>query len=57
MTCYCGVRDSAHAKQMRAAKLPDHDYEPWHYRWVGSDVATAVTGSRRTLREFQTGIR
>jgi LAS superfamily LD-carboxypeptidase LdcB len=57
LTCYCGVRDSAHAKQMRAAKLPDYDYEPWHYRWVGRDVATAVTGTGRTLREFQTGIR
>lgn len=34
-----------------------YDYEPWHYRWVGRDVATAVTGTGRTLREFQTGIR
>jgi LAS superfamily LD-carboxypeptidase LdcB len=34
-----------------------YDYEPWHYRWVGRDVATRVTGSGRTLREFQTGIR
>jgi LAS superfamily LD-carboxypeptidase LdcB len=34
-----------------------YDYEPWHYRWVGRDVAMRVTGSGRTLREFQTGIR
>ena len=34
-----------------------YDYEPWHYRWVGRPVASAVTGSGRTLREFQTGIR
>ena len=34
-----------------------YDYEPWHYRWVGRPVATAVIGTGRTLREFQTGIR
>jgi D-alanyl-D-alanine carboxypeptidase len=34
-----------------------YDYEPWHYRWVGRDVAMRITGSGRTLREFQTGIR
>lgn len=34
-----------------------YDYEPWHYRWVGRDVALRVTSSGRTLREFQTGIR
>lgn len=34
-----------------------YDYEPWHYRWVGRDVAMRVTASTRTLREFQTGIR
>jgi D-alanyl-D-alanine carboxypeptidase len=34
-----------------------YDYEPWHYRWVGRPVASAVTGTGRTLREFQTGIR
>ncbi|HUG06728.1 MAG TPA: M15 family metallopeptidase [Candidatus Limnocylindria bacterium] len=34
-----------------------YDYEPWHYRWVGRDVALRVTGSGRTLRELQTGIR
>jgi LAS superfamily LD-carboxypeptidase LdcB len=34
-----------------------YDYEPWHYRWVGRDVAIRVTGTGRTLREFQTGIR
>jgi LAS superfamily LD-carboxypeptidase LdcB len=34
-----------------------YDYEPWHYRWVGRDVAMRVTASARTLREFQTGIR
>jgi D-alanyl-D-alanine carboxypeptidase len=34
-----------------------YDYEPWHYRWVGRDVAMRVTASGRSLREFQTGIR
>ena len=34
-----------------------YDYEPWHYRWVGRDVALRVIGTGRTLREFQTGIR
>ena len=34
-----------------------YDYEPWHYRWVGRDIAMRVTASTRTLREFQTGIR
>jgi D-alanyl-D-alanine carboxypeptidase len=34
-----------------------YDYEPWHYRWVGRDVASRVTASGRSLREFQTGIR
>ena len=34
-----------------------YDYEPWHYRWVGRDVAMRVTGTGKTLREFQTGIR
>ena len=34
-----------------------YDYEPWHYRWVGRDVALRVTGTGRTLREFQSGIR
>jgi D-alanyl-D-alanine carboxypeptidase len=34
-----------------------YDYEPWHYRWVGRDVARRVVASGRPLREFQTGIR
>lgn len=34
-----------------------YDYEPWHYRWVGRNVALSVTASGRPLREFQTGIR
>lgn len=29
-------------------------YEPWHYRWVGSDVAAKVMESRLPLRVFQT---
>ena len=27
-------------------------YEPWHYRYVGKDVAKAVNGSGLTLREW-----
>jgi LAS superfamily LD-carboxypeptidase LdcB len=34
-----------------------YDYEPWHYRWVGRDLAMRLTTSGRPLREFQTGIR
>jgi LAS superfamily LD-carboxypeptidase LdcB len=34
-----------------------YDYEPWHYRWVGRDLAARVVASGVTLREFQQGIR
>jgi D-alanyl-D-alanine carboxypeptidase len=30
-----------------------YDYEPWHYRYVGKDLARAVSDSRVTLREYQ----
>ncbi|HUQ41154.1 MAG TPA: M15 family metallopeptidase [Candidatus Limnocylindrales bacterium] len=30
-----------------------YDYEPWHYRWVGMDLAREVVSSRVTLREIQ----
>ena len=29
-----------------------YDYEPWHYRYVGRDVAAAVQASGLTLREW-----
>jgi D-alanyl-D-alanine carboxypeptidase len=29
-----------------------YGYEPWHYRWVGVDVATRVRASGLTLRQF-----
>lgn len=29
-----------------------YDYEPWHYRYVGREVATMVRASRLTLREW-----
>jgi D-alanyl-D-alanine carboxypeptidase len=28
-----------------------YDYEPWHYRYVGRDLAAALRGSGMTLRE------
>jgi D-alanyl-D-alanine carboxypeptidase len=34
-----------------------YDYEPWHYRWVGRDLARQLAGSGATLREYQTGLR
>jgi D-alanyl-D-alanine carboxypeptidase len=30
-----------------------YDYEPWHYRYIGKDLARAVSESRVTLREYQ----
>ena len=30
-----------------------YDYEPWHYRYVGKDLAAAIAESRVTLREYQ----
>jgi zinc D-Ala-D-Ala carboxypeptidase len=29
-----------------------YDYEPWHYRWVGSEAAAAIHASGITLREW-----
>jgi zinc D-Ala-D-Ala carboxypeptidase len=29
-----------------------YDYEPWHYRWVGRDLAPALHASGLTLREY-----
>jgi D-alanyl-D-alanine carboxypeptidase len=34
-----------------------YDYEPWHYRWVGRDVAAQVRGTGLALREYQRGPR
>ena len=30
-----------------------YDYEPWHYRWVGTQLAQTVSEARVTLREYQ----
>jgi LAS superfamily LD-carboxypeptidase LdcB len=30
-----------------------YDYEPWHYRWVGRDVAANVVATGLALREYQ----
>ena len=30
-------------------------FEPWHFRWVGRDVAARVKASGLTLREFLAG--
>ena len=32
-----------------------YDYEPWHYRYVGRELARVVTGSGVTLREWLWG--
>jgi zinc D-Ala-D-Ala carboxypeptidase len=29
-----------------------YDYEPWHYRWVGRDLAASLHASALTLREY-----
>jgi D-alanyl-D-alanine carboxypeptidase len=29
-----------------------YDYEPWHYRYVGRDVAAAVRASGVPLRQY-----
>ena len=31
--------------------LTCYDYEPWHYRYVGRDLAAAIAGSGRTPRQ------
>ncbi len=33
-------------------KLVCYDYEPWHYRYVGRDLATAIHASKLTIREY-----
>lgn len=32
-----------------------HDYEPWHYRYLGRETARVVTESGLTLREWLWG--
>lgn len=34
-----------------------YDYEPWHYRWVGRDVAVRIVAADTPLRVFQAGLR
>ncbi len=34
-----------------------YDYEPWHYRWVGRDMAARLAASGLTLHELQTTTR
>lgn len=35
-----------------ASHVTCYDFEPWHWRWVGRDMATAVVASGSTLREY-----
>ena len=37
-----------------AGKFPEtgYDYEPWHYRYVGRDMAAAIVGSGSTIRGY-----
>ena len=30
-----------------------YDYEPWHYRWIGRELASTVVSSGIVLREYQ----
>ena len=30
-----------------------YDYEPWHYRWIGRELALTVSSSGIVLREYQ----
>lgn len=34
-----------------------YEYEPWHFRWVGRELAARVAASGLTLHEFQTATR
>ena len=34
-----------------ASDRTSYDYEPWHFRYVGRDLAAAIAGSGRTPRE------
>lgn len=34
-----------------------YKYEPWHYRWVGRDLAMEIERSGLPLRQYQAGIR
>ena len=34
-----------------------YDYEPWHYRWVGRDLALRIAAAGTPLRAYQTGLR
>ena len=34
-----------------------YDHEPWHYRWIGRDVAAQIVAARAPLRVFQAGLR
>jgi D-alanyl-D-alanine carboxypeptidase len=35
-----------------------YDYEPWHYRWVGRDLAMQLVVAGTPLRAYQaTGLR
>jgi len=33
-------------------KITGYMYEPWHYRYVGSDVSSKVKASGKTLEEY-----
>jgi D-alanyl-D-alanine carboxypeptidase len=34
-----------------------YDYEPWHYRWVGREIALRLTAAGTPLRVYQTSLR
>lgn len=34
-----------------------YDYEPWHYRWLGRELAARVNGTGLSLREYQGRLR
>lgn len=40
-----------------ATPVTCYDYEPWHYRWVGHDVAAQIVAASQPLRVFQAGLR
>lgn len=54
---WLAVNASAHGFVMSYPKgktpVTCYDYEPWHYRWVGRELAATINVSGRALREYQ----
>jgi D-alanyl-D-alanine carboxypeptidase len=40
-----------------ATPVTCYDYEPWHYRWVGRDLAALLVTASTPLRVYQANLR